>query len=77
MSLIVTIYVNDGIIMASDSRSTLTNTIKEGNSTIINQFPLSDSTFKTFLLRQDTGGAIFSRFKKGFKYLFYKYMDKG
>lgn len=55
MSLIVTIYVNDGIIMASDSRSTLTNTIKEGNSTIINQFPLSDSTFKTFLCSNNCG----------------------
>ena len=55
MSLIVTVYVNDGIIMASDSRTTLTNTIKEKSSTIINQFPLSDSTFKTFLCCNNCG----------------------
>lgn len=55
MSLIVTVYVNDGIIMASDSRTTLTNTLKEGGSTIVNNFPLSDSTFKTFLCCNNCG----------------------
>ena len=55
MSLIVTVYVNDGIIMASDSRSTLTNTIRNGNQMIQNNFPLSDATFKTFLCSNNCG----------------------
>ena len=55
MSLIVTVYVNDGIIMASDSRSTLTNTIRNGNQIIQNNFPLSDATFKTFLCSNNCG----------------------
>lgn len=55
MSLIVTVYVNDGIVMASDSRTTLTNTRKAGLKTIQNNFPLSDSTFKTFLCANNCG----------------------
>lgn len=55
MSLIVTAFVNDGIVMASDSRSTLTNTITNGTQTIQNNFPLSDSTFKTFLCVNNCG----------------------
>lgn len=55
MSLIVTVYVNDGIVMASDSRTTLTNTRRTGSKTIQNNFPLSDSTFKTFLCSNDCG----------------------
>lgn len=55
MSLIVTVYVNDGIVMSSDSRSTLTNTIKKGSKTIQNNFPLSDSAFKTFLCSNNCG----------------------
>ena len=55
MSLIVTVYVNDGIIMASDSRSTLTNTIRNGNQIIQNNFPLSDAAFKTFLCSNNCG----------------------
>lgn len=56
MSLIMTIYLNDGIVMASDSRTTLTltqtkketveDTDKETKT--ISTFPFSDSTFKTF-----------------------------
>lgn len=55
MSLVVTAFVNDGIVMASDSRSTLTNTITNGTQTIQNNFPLSDSTFKTFLCVNNCG----------------------
>ncbi len=55
MSLIVTVYVNEGIVMASDSRATL-----EVNSPMIGgverqSFPLSDSTHKTFLCANGCG----------------------
>lgn len=55
MSLIVTACVNDGIVMASDSRSTLTTTTINGMQTIQNNFPLSDSSFKTFLCTNNCG----------------------
>lgn len=55
MSLIVTACVNDGIVMASDSRSTLTSTTTNGMQTIQNNFPLSDSSFKTFLCPNNCG----------------------
>lgn len=48
MSLIMTIYLNDGIVMASDSRTTLTLTETKEETKIISNFPFSDSTFKTF-----------------------------
>lgn len=55
MSLIVTVYVNDGIVMASDSRTTLTNSVVINNMLVQNYFPLSDTTFKTFLCKNNCG----------------------
>lgn len=55
MSLIVTVYVNDGIVMASDSRTTLTNSVVVNNTLVKNNFPLSDTTFKTFLCKNGCG----------------------
>lgn len=55
MSLIVSVYVNEGIVMASDSRTTL-----EVSNQIIGgiekqSFPISDSTYKTFLCPNGCG----------------------
>lgn len=56
MSLIITIYLNDAIVMASDSRTTLTtSTIGQNGSMIINSFPFSDSTNKTFVAPNGCG----------------------
>ena len=56
MSLIVSVYVNEGIVMASDSRLTLTisNPII-GPIIAQNSIPLSDSTYKTFLCPNGCG----------------------
>lgn len=55
MSLIMTIYLNDGLVMASDSRTTLTTTQTSGNNTISNTFPFSDSSFKSFIAPNNCG----------------------
>lgn len=56
MSLIVSVYVNEGIVMASDSRLTLTisNPII-GPFVAQNSIPFSDSTYKTFLCPNGCG----------------------
>ena len=54
MSLIITIYLNDAIVMASDSRTTLTtSTIGQNGSMIINSFPLCDTMFLDNLTKFD------------------------
>lgn len=58
MSLIVTVYVNDGIVMASDSRTTLKNITTNGTQTIQTCYPLSDTTFKTFLCNNKCGISV-------------------
>lgn len=56
MSLIITIYLNDAIVMASDSRTALTtSTIGQNGSMIINSFPFSDFTNKTFVAPNGCG----------------------
>ena len=56
MPLIITICLNDTIVMASDSRTTLTTSaIGQNGSMIINSFPFSDSTNKTFVAPNGCG----------------------
>lgn len=55
MSLIVTVYVNEGIVMASDSRTTLTVDTPTLNGIERRSFPLSDTTHKTFLCPNNCG----------------------
>lgn len=57
MSLIVTIHVNEGIVMASDSRSSVTlpellNEGSDGNAKVIKETMVhfSDTSYKTFLM---------------------------
>lgn len=51
MSFIITIYTNEGIVMASDSRSTTSTTQFLPNGTIANSLgtQITDTTYKTFL----------------------------
>lgn len=57
MSFIVTVYVNEGIVMASDSRISLTskklvNDGSDGKSVVITESLdyFSDTAYKTFLM---------------------------
>lgn len=56
MSFIITVYVNDGIVMASDRRTTYTNTT-EMNGSIIRNIGIhtTNSTDKTFLCPNGAG----------------------
>lgn len=59
MSLVITVYVNEGIVMASDRRSTYTQTQKNGNTE--KQFigvHVTDSTEKTFVCPNGAGISI-------------------
>ncbi len=50
MSLIVTVCTNEGIVMASDSKSTYSNVNKSGDKTVLSHgIHSSDTTYKTFL----------------------------
>lgn len=56
MSLIITVYTGEGIVMASDSRITMTSEQKSGDSTTVNVGAfMADSTFKTFLTPNNVG----------------------
>lgn len=62
MSLIVTVHTNEGIVMASDSRTTFSrqgmNPLPDGKGTIITQLQgvhYSDTTYKTFLVGKYIG----------------------
>lgn len=57
MSFIITVYTNEGIVMASDSRITYTNTITLPNGTIKERvgIQITDSTYKTFLCNNHVG----------------------
>lgn len=54
MSLVVTTYVPEGIVMASDSRQTLTGEIKSAEGVLVDKINLinSDSVYKTFELEK-------------------------
>ncbi len=57
MSFIITLHVREGIVMASDSRLTFTQTRrqKEGNQVVQMGVGFSDSNYKTFLTPQQIG----------------------
>ncbi len=60
MSFIITLYVREGIVMASDSRLTLSARQEQGNTQIIQLgVGLSDSTYKTFLTLNNIGLSVF------------------
>lgn len=54
MSLVITTYVPEGLILASDSRQTFTLERKSNEGSLIdkNSFPNSDSVYKTFALEK-------------------------
>jgi len=56
MSLIITLYVREGIVMASDSRLTLNASQQQGpNQTVLLAVGQSDSNYKTFLTPTNVG----------------------
>jgi hypothetical protein len=62
MSFIITIYVREGIVMASDSRLSLNNTSVEGDKNIINvSVAQSDANYKTFIAPGNIGISTYGR----------------
>jgi len=56
MSFIITVYVSEGIVLASDSRLTLISTSQIGTNTYINTaVSKTDSVYKTFLTEKNIG----------------------
>ena len=57
MSFIITVYTNEGIVMASDSRSTTSISQLSPNGTLTNSLgtQITDSTYKTFLFDNRIG----------------------
>lgn len=56
MSLVVTVYVQEGIVMAADSRLTLTSHEEQGDKTVVNlAVGQSDSNYKLFLAPHGVG----------------------
>ena len=60
MSLIITLHTREGIVMASDSRISITNTRVENGKTIVDQsISQSDNNYKTFLTPSKIGISMF------------------
>jgi len=60
MSFIITLYVREGIVMASDSRLALNKTMQQGEQTVLHvSVGLSDSNYKTFLAPGNIGISTF------------------
>ena len=57
MSFIITVYTNEGIIMASDSRTTYSNQVVLPNGEIRHNFgvQITDTTYKTFICNSRIG----------------------
>ena len=57
MSLIITLYLGEGIVMASDSRTTYNSTVTHPNGAIVcdHGVHFSDSSYKTFLSSNGVG----------------------
>jgi hypothetical protein len=56
MSLVITLYVREGIVMAADSRLTLNRQEQQGDKNVINlAVGQSDSNYKLFLAPSDVG----------------------
>jgi hypothetical protein len=62
MSFIITLYTREGIVMASDSRLTLNTEIQTPNGpTMMLAAGMSDSNYKTFLVKQKIGISTFGQ----------------
>jgi len=62
MSFIISLYVREGIVMASDSRLTLNTNQKQGKGQIVSVATgMSDSNYKTFLSPQSFGISTFGQ----------------
>ena len=60
MSFIITLYVREGIVIASDSRLTLSTTRQEGDKQVVQlAVGQSDSNYKIFLAPKNIGIATF------------------
>ncbi len=60
MSFIITLYVREGIVMASDSRLTLSSKQQQGGTEIVHLgIGLSDSAYKTFITLNNIGISFF------------------
>ena len=60
MSLVITVYVPDGLVMAADSRLTLEFQLPQASgSTKHHSVPSSDSTYKVFLTPNRIGISTF------------------
>jgi hypothetical protein len=60
VSFIISLYIREGIVMASDSRLTLSSRQQKDDTTIIQMgVGLSDSTYKTFLTMNNIGISFF------------------
>lgn len=57
MSFIITVHTNEGIIMASDSRTTYSTTLtnQNGNNQVLVGTQITDTTYKTFLCNSRIG----------------------
>ena len=60
MSFVITMWVREGIVMASDSRLTLNTTVPSGEKQVIQvAVGMSDSSYKTFLTPNGVGISTF------------------
>src|SRR6266705_3670129 len=60
MSLVVTVHVREGIVMAADSRLTLNTEMKQPDKTVVNlAVGQSDSNYKLFLAPNGIGIATY------------------
>lgn len=57
MSFIITVYTNEGIVMASDSRTTYTTTLTKPDGTVEKKIgvQITDTTYKTFMCNKRIG----------------------
>jgi len=59
MSFIISLYVQEGIVMASDSRLTLNHVEQKGSQQVQISVPQSDANYKTFLAPGNIGISTF------------------
>src|SRR4029077_8251757 len=61
MSLVITLYVREGIVMASDSRITLSRSEEIDQRVVKIDVGLTDSSYKTFLAPGNIGISTYGR----------------
>ncbi len=59
MTFIITLWTQEGIVMASDSRLTLNTFVQQNNQQVQLSFPQSDANYKTFLAPGNIGISTF------------------